>query len=82
MSTYLFAIENVTNMDIFSEIVLLTHQARSKILKQVKSKDKFIHLARRRGQVTRKTVTHSTKELPSSNSFDVLQQIPEDMDEL
>jgi hypothetical protein len=32
-------------------------------------------------QVTRKTVTNATKELLSSNVFDVLQQILEDMDE-
>jgi phenylalanine-4-hydroxylase len=38
MSTYLFVVENVTNMDIFSEIVLLTLQARSKTLKQVNQK--------------------------------------------
>jgi hypothetical protein len=32
--------------------------------------------------VTRKNTTNETKEKPSSNSFNILQQIPEDMDEL
>jgi hypothetical protein len=38
MSTYLFVVENVMNMDIFSEISLSTSQARPKTLKQVNQK--------------------------------------------
>jgi hypothetical protein len=37
---------------------------------------------RKRCQEARKNVYTTNKEPPSTNSFDILQQLPEDMDEL
>jgi hypothetical protein len=70
-----------TNMDISSEIVLLTLASKGENPETRKSKDGFTHVAGRHRQVTRKTTTNATREPPSNNSFDVLHQIPENMDE-
>jgi hypothetical protein len=45
-----------------------------------KTKDGFITVAGRRRQGARKTVATATREPPSSNPFDALHRVPENMD--
>jgi hypothetical protein len=80
MSTYLFRCRNCHEYGYLFKDCPLNSTRKVENPEASKSKDGFTHVVGRCHQVTRKMETNATKDPPFNNSFDVLQQIPYEMD--